>query len=443
MTGRREQTRVLKELGDGLVLRAARREDAEALVAFNTAIHVHHDSGDPDEWVTSWVRDLTSGRHPTFRVSDFTVVEDTATGRIVSSLNLISQVWQYDGVRFKLGRPELVGTHPDYRRRGLVREQMKVVHDWSAARGELVQAITGIPYYYRQFGYEMALEADCGRGGHRSRVPELKKGERERYRLRAAREGDVPFVTRTYQQGMERYAVSCVRDQAWWRYELKRGGMARELRIIEGPKGEPEGILVHSARLYHSELWCGPYELRPGASWLSATPAVVRYLCRMGAEYAARDKVGFERFGLWLGSDHPAYRVMPDYLSQTHGPYAMYVRVPDLAGFLEHIAPALERRLSESVCQGYTGELKLSFYRGGLWMAFAEGRLSEVSATAGEVEGAAASFPGLTFLQLVFGHRSWEELHHAYPDCQVQGNDVKVVLGALFPKKSSWVWPLD
>ena len=55
------------------------------------------------------------------------------------------------------GLPELVGTHPDYRRRGLVREQFEVLHRWSKERGHLMQAIAGIPYYYRRFGYEMAV----------------------------------------------------------------------------------------------------------------------------------------------------------------------------------------------------------------------------------------------------------------------------------------------
>ena len=43
----------------------------------------------------------------------------------------------------------------------LSRIQFEEVHKWSAERGETVQAITGIPFYYRQFGYEMALDLDA------------------------------------------------------------------------------------------------------------------------------------------------------------------------------------------------------------------------------------------------------------------------------------------
>lgn len=48
-----------------------------------------------------------------------------------------------------------------------------------------------------------------------------------------------------------------------------------------------------------------------------------------------------------------------------------------------------------------------------------------------------AGFPGLTFLQMLFGYRSFEELRHAFPDCWWDGDPSRVLLNILFPKKSS------
>src|ERR687897_975205 len=152
---------MLKDLGGGLVLRQARREDTEAVAEFNA--RVHHSPGGPFErraphrGIAAGTRDLMSGDHPTCDASDFTVVEDTTTGSIVSSTCLIGQRFSYEGLEFDAGLPELVGTHPDYRRRGLVREQFGVLHRWSEERGYLMEAIGGIPHYYRRFGYEMAV----------------------------------------------------------------------------------------------------------------------------------------------------------------------------------------------------------------------------------------------------------------------------------------------
>ena len=156
---------VLRDLDDGLLLRHGRVSDATALAAFNAEIHRNPGSPEPDIAAGVWTRDLLTRPHPTLRPDDFTLVEDRRSGTIVSSLNLIPQTWTYGGIPFGVGRVELVGTLPEYRRRGLVRRQMEVVHAWSAARGHLAQAITRIPFYYRQFGYDMALGLGGGRAG--------------------------------------------------------------------------------------------------------------------------------------------------------------------------------------------------------------------------------------------------------------------------------------
>jgi len=51
-----------------------------------------------------------------------------------------------------------------------------------------------------------------------------------------------------------------------------------------------------------------------------------------------------------------------------------------------------------------------------------------------------AAFLDLTFLQLLFGYRSLEELQHAYPDCLANTDDARALLPVLFPRKASHVW---
>ena len=100
-----------RDLGDGLVLRRATAADSEALAAFNAAIF--GEPGAANEGYVAWTRDL-KGDHPTC-AGDFTLVENTRSGAIVSSVALIGQTWSYHGIEFGVGRPELVGTHPETR----------------------------------------------------------------------------------------------------------------------------------------------------------------------------------------------------------------------------------------------------------------------------------------------------------------------------------------
>jgi len=431
---------VPREIGDCLILRRSTTDDTEELVTFY---------GD-----SPWIRDLSAGRQPGFGPGDFMLVEDTGTGTVVSALNLMSQVWSYDGTEFGVGQVEMVATKPEYRRRGLIRAQMQVVHRWSAERGHKVQGITGIPWFYRQFEYEMALELGGGRMGYEADVPLLDEGATEPFRLRPATKADLSFVTGTYEEGMGRYLVRAVRDAPMWEFELSAWGDIKrrnEICIIETPGGVPVGFLVHSPRLGERLIRANVYELKRGVSWSAVTPVVLRFLCNTGREYADRNpNVKFAGLFFCLGTEHPVYNAMRSRLPRIIPPYAWYVRVPDLHDFLRHITPVLERRLVSSFAAGYSGELKLSFVQDGLRLAFEQGQLTQVvSMSPAETDPSLeprerdAIFPGLIFLQLLFGFRSVGELEYAFPDCGASSEETRALLEVLFPKRPSSVWGLE
>ena len=169
---------------------------------------------------------------------------------------------------------------------------------------------------------------------------------------------------------------------------------------------------------------------------------LVRRQMRVAHRWCAERGVPVQAISFALGSDHPVYRAIPDRLPRVRDPFAWYLRVSDLPGFLRRVAPVLEARLAASVAPGHTGALRLGFYGDGLRLAFAGGRLDV--AEAWEAEGpddGGAWFPGLGFLQLLFGRRSLAELEHAGADCRVNAEEARVLLDALFPKRPSCVWP--
>jgi GNAT superfamily N-acetyltransferase len=395
------------------------------------------------------------GHHPAIGPDDFTIVEDTTTGAVVSSLNLVSQIWTYGGTKFGLGRIEMVGTLPEYRRRGLIRAQVEEVHRWSRDRGEQVQGITGIPWYYRQFGYEMALEHLGSRSGQVANVSSLRPGESEVYHLRPATVEDVPFITRTYTEVSRRNMVACVLDEPMWRYFLTAPGHKtshhEEVRVMQTAAGEPVGFIMHAPALSGADLSASVIELSPGVSWKDATASVVRYLERTGREYAERDNAqSFRTVTFDLGSRHPAYDAADRWLPTAVRPYAWYMRVTDLPGFIRLVAPVLERRLAGSPAAGHTGDLKLNFILGGLRLSFERGCLADAeewtptqadSRLAPRVRD--ALFPALTFLQLLFGNRSVDDLEYAFPDCLISSGRARELLNILFPKQPAKVWGVE
>jgi hypothetical protein len=327
-----QEKKILKDLGAGLILRRSTPEDADTLAEFNAMIHSDDGPDKPDERLAVWTRDLLTRPHPTFHPDDFTVIEETATGRIISSMNLISQTWSYEGIPFGVGRSELVGTLPEFRKRGLIRAQYDEIHKWSAERGEMVQAITGIPYFYRQFGYEMAMNLGGRRIGYEPQVPQLKEGESEPYSIRPATSDDLPFIADLYESSQVRYAVSCLRTPVIWQYELdgpSQNSLARrKMLVIEDDNGERIGYLFHNFETYGGGLWALAYELIPGVSWLAVTPSVVRYLWKTGDILAKEQEKQRTSFGFHLGAEHPVYEALGKQLPAERRPYAWYLRVP-------------------------------------------------------------------------------------------------------------------
>jgi hypothetical protein len=442
-----------------LILRRARREDAEAMAAFNAKVHHSSDGAfeqrEPHRGVAAFTRDLMSGDHPACDASDFTVIEDTTTGSIVSSACLIGQRFSYEEVELDAGLPELVGTHPDYRRRGLVREQFEVLHRWSKERGHLMQAIAGIPYYYRRFGYEMAVWMGKGRRVYVQDVPGKPSGGGEgegsarTYGLRPAAASDARFLSDVHSRARRRYLLTSPRDERLWRYEVAgrdpESDESLEVRIVEDASGKYAGYVCHTRDLRDGALQVDGYELANGVSWLEVTPFVLNELLEIGPKRASgEEKLAPVTFA--LGEKHPLHKAIPEpplYRLDRHDHYSFYVRVPDLPGFLRHVAPVLERRLEASVAAGHTGEVKVSFYGGGFRLELERGRISGVECwSATDEEEGDAAFRDLTFLQLLFGHRSLQELDRAFADCSPGKGDARVLLGALFPRRPSDLWPV-
>ena len=435
-----------RDLSGGLLLRPARPDDADALAAFHAAVFAAGPT-QPDEEAAAWTRDLMRGDHPTADPADFTVVEDTLRGRIVSSCALIPQVWTFGGIPFGVGRPELIATDPAYRRRGLVRAQLDLLHARGAALGHRLQAISGIPYFYRQFGYEPALVDDAARLGNPAAIPDLAPGATEPYCLRPAAEADLPFVAVMYRRAADRALVVAVRDEAIWRYELfgrdPRSDFWHELRIVETPAGDPIGLVAYRGALRAGRLVATLYELRDGVPWHLVTPTVFRALRAAGEALAARDGNRLTAVGFGWTADHPVHRLAGALLPDRAVPFAWYVRLPDLAGFVRHVAPVLERRLAASPLAGYDGRLRLTFYRDGLCLALAAGHLVAVDPLGPTSHrDADAGFPDRAVLYLLLGSRTLAELEHAFPaDCWAR-DEARPLLDALFPKQSSAIWPV-
>lgn len=432
------------DMGDGLVLRFITPADVEPLSQFNGLVF---SAGVFDPLTAAWSRDLCSPEHPTSGPSNVTIVEDTrASGKIVSTMCLIPQTWTYAGIPFGVGRIEAVGTDADYRRRGLIRAQFDVHHARSTAMGHLIQAITGIPWFYRQFGYEYAMDLGGGREMQFSIIPGLKEEQAEPYRLRPMQVDDIPFVMPLYEQMMRRSLVACPRPEWMWRYLMTNTTLDsfehKFYHIIDNADGRPVGYIAPSREINGNKFAVYELEIVPGQSLREVMPSVLRWLQVFGPAEAEKQGKTVRSLYFTIGREHPVYDAVPEYWTAARKPYGWYIRVPDTAAFCKCITPVLESRLANSVMAGYSGSLKINEFKTMLQFEFGSGKLVDIKeepVTA--VTDWQPAFPPRTFLQMLFGYRSRAEIEAAFPDCFNYG-DAQVLLDVLFPKQASALVPL-
>jgi GNAT superfamily N-acetyltransferase len=442
-----------RDLGDGLLLRWSTAEDTERIAQLEGSVFRRSEDGPPNEYMANLTYQLMHGTHPFMGPGDFALIEDTSREGhpVVAATCLWRQRWEYEGIPFSVGQPEYVACEPDYRNRGLIRALFELIHARSEAEGHMVQGITGIAYFYRQFGYEYAVDLGGGRSTYLPLIPSLKEGTSEPYTLREATVEDIAQIRQYYRNSSHRGIVwadaSARYWRYWildWRYDPANIQSIRPLMIVDA-QGKTQGYVSLIGRRWNRVLNVHSLGISSDVQWRHVLPSLLRSLRDYGTQVppSRPDLEPFSEIRFSLGREHPIYDVLGEALLPSYQrPYAWYVRVPQLPAFLLHIAAAFERRLSQSLMAGYTGELNIDCYRYGLRLAFEQGRLTAVEPWQVPHFGDHAHMgcPPLVLLQLVFGHRSLDALRDAFPDVWVSDSS-ELLVNTLFPTRPSY--PLD
>ena len=441
-----------KQLHNNLILRslsAGIASDKENLAEFY--VDVFTDAYGPDDKILGmWIPNLLTDKHPTVTDDDIWVVVDAdQDDRIVSAVLLIPQTWRFTDIEIGVGRIELVATHKDYRRQGLVRELFNVAHQRSAELGHDIMTITGIPFFYRQFGYDMAVHlGGCGFLPFIA-IPKLKDEEQPKFTLRDVTPDDIPQLMAWDESIIDNYVLTAKRDAVMWEFEIehrtKESAEYIAYKMIVSQAGEDVGYIGMTGTLYGTNITLFEYFVSDKASYMATLNDVLRGVRDHAlANYQNKDREpNFIRFSskiydklsmLMAGMKGAA-------LSQTR--YAWYVHVPQMVSFIEKIKPVLEKRLENSLAHRYTGKLHLSFFkRTGLLITFEDGKITSITDEAPNLDAEDATFPYESFISVLFGYRSFEELDHSYADA-LSNQKATLLLKILFPKQNSYLAPLE
>ena len=221
------------DLPGGLLLRAARPADLDQIGAL---LADRGEDADPEDHRLV-VEDADGG----FDACAVVVDGD----RVVSTATLLDETVVLAGLPIPAGQVELVATDRAYEGRGLVRALMGWAHERSAGRGHLMQVMIGIPYFYRQFGYQYAIPIPQSRAVHG--VPAMPEG----CTVRAAGPDDIAAMAELQDAVQRRFDVSMPHSPMCWRALVARSGstqvvVSRDGRVIGAGRITPpdEGVVL-------------------------------------------------------------------------------------------------------------------------------------------------------------------------------------------------------
>jgi len=415
-----DNTFIDKLLPGGLKLKTpANLDELKAVAAFNGSIH--------ESEAESLTYNLFAS-HPDTNGLDLCFIEDDHH-KVLSSLCLIPWTLRYGEVFLQAGELGIVGTREDQRGKGLNRILMEYFWQRFNERNCLLSIIQGIPYFYRQYGFEYShipLE-----GGWRIQADQIPDITVSGYRLREAGRKDLPELTKMFENQSRDLDISAVRRAEIWNYLLEdlheQDAMKHDTLLVLSPDGTPSSYF----RLPHFHFY-------PNLLTIDEISEANFEVCLVIFTELKRlaGLKGKEGIRLNLPKNSNLLQLSRDYGAAQLGSYSWQVRVPDVLALLRKIAPVLEERIARSMFAGFTRPIGLDIYREIIELEFINGRLKDVY-SGSDLGNAILHIPPQQLIPLILGGKTIDQIGETFPDASPD-RTWKPLVNTLFPKTNAF-----
>ncbi len=395
----------MHERPDGIVLRGAREDDLDQILELTAA------RGGPEDLPEARAAFIHDEGH-----NQFYVAYDG--DRLASVLTLWQEHIRLGSTRLPAGQMDFVATATDYEHRGLVRDLVRIVHEVSAERGDVLQFLVGIPYFYRQFGYRYVLPMP----GHYTVRPDARIDTPAEITVRAATRADLDTLKSLQVRAQAGAGVAMGHSETTWEWMFSSETVRVRL-------AEREGHAIGSARLASDD-----------DDEYSALSEVAT--SEVGAVHAlvadARGSGGKKTVQVTERADDVVQKALAGLAEHAASDEEFLLRVPDPVMLLEAVRSELSARLVASPFAHEKGELLISFYSSSATLTYDNGAIESVvkgPPMQAPVYYGGSGVPPDLLADLVFGPHGAEALDERHSDLNLgrrQG-----VMSVLFPPQSS------
>jgi GNAT superfamily N-acetyltransferase len=403
--------------------------DLDDLIKFNAVVH---GDDDPEE-----IRRQIDNLPKLDRESNF-YIRNLDKGTIVSTASAIPSVWMYESIPLTNLELGWVGTLKEYRRKGLARA-LYTHFEEILQRGKYhMSTIMGIPYYYRQFGYDFILPMGRKVQLRIDQIPVPKDEADKSIVFREAHHDDIPSLIRLYDEHSKKMLIHAARTKNLWELQERfHREFEQEFKTIVI---EREGRVVGYFRLCVH----GAKKLAPQGLWLSVMESsintfddVLQTLQYLRGRAAEENACRIDFVGAAINN---LCRVAQDLGGHVDIGWKYQIRIPNIARFLDQIRPALESRLIGTMFEGMTRELAINTYEHCYLLHFVDGKIATVKDIGMQEVREYRTFraPPNDLVRLVLGDYDAEELRNQNIDFIVS-REIKSLVETLFPKRDSFI----
>ncbi len=337
--------------------------------------------------------------------------------KMVATLDIIPQTWSLGGIPLHVAEMGLVATHPDYRGRGLQRKLNIEFNRQVKSEGYHLAGLEGIPYFYRQFGFEYAIPLD-----EATSIPLVKLPIDNPLPLSPLLKNEIHQAMKLLEKDQTRYNVHSIRSRGEWETQERIGWVGEhqnttyafrttgKVKAYIRVEVKDKDVLIHECAGIDGDI-------------ASNVAAFLRGL-------------GEEKGATWLVSRESYIEPFSNYLvglgASKKLAYAWQMKVVDYKRVLETLTPAFERRIATSPLNGYTGDIPFNFYITAVTLSFRDGRLSSATEISPKQHGELLINPRV-FPKLLLGYRTLDEIMAEYPDVRLR-QEYKPIIDVLFPR---------
>jgi predicted N-acetyltransferase YhbS len=337
--------------------------------------------------------------------------------RMVATLNLIPQIWSLGRSKLKVAEMGLVASDPEYRNRGLQRILNKRFDKRLKEDGYHLAAIEGIPFFYRQFGYEYSLPLD-----EWAAIPLHNLPKQPSYDISSLATEDMPKVMELLEVSQKKYLVHSIRSREEWEGQERTGYVGESasqtyiVRRCESPVAYFRATIKDATVLLH-EISDTDEE---------TSKQIAAFLRKLGEENGSAELASRESYEM------PFNKYLSTLGSIEKPLYAWQIKVVDPFRIITTITTVLEERIAQSPYQGYTGLVPINLYGVTVTLTFTDGVITGVKQNPSEQKGDILINPRI-FTKMLLGYRSLDEIETEYLDVRIKP-EYRELMSTLFPK---------